>query len=96
MEIKVRRKRERSKDRDRSRHSSHSAEKHRTSDHSRTKKNKRYTTTEENKKGSGDMLQAVEEAIAAADADQLRSGEEDVSSDEKRESGESEGSNESR
>ena len=103
MEIKVRRKRERSKDRDRSRHTSHGTEKHHrtSSDHSKNKKGKKQDSTElEEKKGQVDILQAVEDAVAAADADQhgLRSGEEDVSSDEKEgESGESEeGSNESR
>jgi len=90
MEIKVRRKRERSKDRDRSRHLGQNTEKHHrtSSEHSRNKKSKKHPTTDA-KKGAGDMLQAVDDAIAEADADQLRSGEEDVSSDDKIGSGES-------
>ena len=92
MEDKVRRKRERSKDRDRPKHSNHSSDKsYRTgSDHSRSKKSKRYSATEG--KGSGDMLQAVDDAIAEADADQRKSGEEDISSDENAESRGSDGS----
>ena len=96
MEDKVRRKRERSKDRDRSKHSSHNTEKsyRAATDHSRSKKSKKFSSTAG--KGSGDMLQAVDEAIAQADADQRRSGEEDVSSDENMGSGDSEGSVQSR
>ena len=99
VEAKVRRKRERSKDRDHPRHSSHAPGKHHrtSSDHSRSRKSKKYASNADTKKGSVDILQAVEDAVAAADADQLRSGEEDVSSDEKGASGESEeDSNESR
>lgn len=98
MEIKVRRKRERSKDRDYSKHPSNNTEKYHltSSEHSRNKKSKKHPIIEGAKKGAGDMLQAVDDAIAEADADQQRSGEEDVSSDEKMGSGESDGSNGSR
>jgi len=84
MEDKVRRKRERSKDRDRSKHPNHGYEKsYRSgSDHSRNKKSKK----------SGDMLQAVDDAIAEANADPRKSGEEDISSDENNGSGGSDGS----
>ena len=100
MEIKVRRKRERSKDRNRSRHTSRGTEKHHrtSSDHFRIKKHKKQDSIEhEQNKSQVDILQAVEEAVAAADADQhgLRSGE-DISSEEKVESVDSEASNESR
>ena len=86
MEDKVRRKRERSKDRDRSKHSNHSLDKkYRTdSDRSRNKKSKRHSSNEG--KGSGDMLQAVDDAIAEAEANQRKSGEEDLSSDDNAES----------
>ena len=98
MEIKVRRKRERSKDRDYSKDPGQNTEKHHrtSSEHSRNKKSKKYPIIEEAKKGPGDMLQAVDDAIAEVDADQQRSGEEEVSSDEKIGSGESDGSIESR
>ena len=88
MEDKVRRKRERSKDRDRSKHPNHGYEKsYRSgSDHSRNKKSKK----------SGDMLQAVDDAIAEANADPRKSGEEDISSDENNGSGGSDGSMQTR